>query len=91
MPIKHRFLIILVILLVSSVTMSVFAHFNTRFPGDLWLAQGIQSFGYDFFTSIMQGISTVFDTLGSFVIVATIGLLVWWRTGWREAVLILAR
>ena len=89
MPIKHRFLIILVILLVSSVTISVFAHYNDLFPGDLWLAQGIQSFSNDFLTTIMQGISFIFNTLGSLVIIAAIGLLVWWRTGWREAVLIL--
>ena len=88
MRIIHRFLIILVILLVSSVTMSVFAHFNTRFPGDLWLAQGIQSFSNDFLSSIMQGLSQIFDTLGSIIIVILTGLLLWWRTGWKDAVLV---
>ena len=90
MRIKHRFLIILVILLVSSVTISVFAYFNTRFPGDLWLAQGIQSISNDFLTSIMQGISTALDSWISYIMVAAFALLFWWRTGWREAILILA-
>ena len=88
MRIKHRFLIILAILLVSSVTISVFAHFNTRFPGDLWLVQSIQSVETDFLTTIMKGISIIFDTLGSVIIVILTGLLVWWRTGWRDAVLV---
>lgn len=89
MRINYRFLVILVILLVSTVTISVFAYYNARFPGDLWLAQGIQSVSSDFLTSIMQGVSTILDSWGSYVLVAVVVLLVWWRTGWHEAVLIL--
>ena len=89
MRIQHRLFIILILLLVSSVTLSIFAHYNDRFPGDLWLAQGIQSVSNDFLTSIMQGISFVFDSWVSYLMVAAGALLVWWRTGWREAILIL--
>jgi len=88
MRIKHRFLIILVILLVSNVTVSVFAHYYVRFPGDLWLAQNIQSVETDFLTIIMKGISIIFDTLGSIIIVILTGLLLWWRAGWKDAVLL---
>jgi undecaprenyl-diphosphatase len=70
--------------------MSVFAFYNDRFPGDLWLAQGIQSISGDFFSSIMQGVSTILESWSSYVLVAVIAFLVWWRAGWREAVLILA-
>ena len=90
MRIKHRFLIILVLLLVSCITVSVFAHIHVRFPGDLWLAQGIQSISNDFLTSIMQGISTALDSWISYIMVAAFALLFWWRTGWREAILVLA-
>jgi undecaprenyl-diphosphatase len=38
----------------------------------------------------MQGISTVLDGWSSYVIVVAIALLVWWRVGWREMVMILA-
>ena len=90
MRINYRFLIILVLLLASTITMSVFAHYNDRFPGDPWLAQGIQSISNDSLSSIMQGISTLLDGWASYTLVAVIASLVWWRKGWREAVLILA-
>jgi undecaprenyl-diphosphatase len=90
MRINYRFLIILILLLASIITISVFAYYNDRFPGDLWLAQGIQSMSNDFLTSIMQGISILLDSWISYILVAVIALMVWWRTGWREAVLVLA-
>ena len=90
MRINYRFLIILALLLASTITMSVFAHYNDRFPGDLWLAQGIQSITSDFLSSIMQGVSTLLDGWASYILVAVIASLVWWRKGWHEVVLILA-
>ncbi|MBN2075846.1 MAG: phosphatase PAP2 family protein [Dehalococcoidales bacterium] len=90
MRINNKFLIILLILLTSTITMSVFACYNDRFPGDLWLTQGIQSISSDSLSSLMQGISTLLDSWISYILVAAIALLVWWRTGWREAVLVLA-
>ena len=89
MLINRRFLIILVILLVSAITMSVFAHYHDRFAGDLWLTQSIQSISSDGFTSTMETVSFIFDIWGSVVIVVVIGLLVLWRAGWHEAILIL--
>jgi membrane-associated phospholipid phosphatase len=44
----------------------------------------------NFLSSIMQGISTLLDSWISYLLVAAIALLVWWRTGWCEAILILA-
>ncbi len=90
MRIDYKILIILLILPALSIIISVFAHFYPRFPGDLWLVQGIQSVSNDFLSSIMQGISLIFDTVGSFIIVSITVLLVWWHTNWREAVLLLA-
>jgi membrane-associated phospholipid phosphatase len=90
MRINYRFLIILVLLLASTITMSVFAHYNDRFPGDPWLTQSIQSISSDGLTSAMETVSFIFDIWGSVIIVVVIGLLVLWRAGWREAILILA-
>ncbi|UCD08656.1 MAG: hypothetical protein JSU79_09885, partial [Dehalococcoidales bacterium] len=75
MRINYKFLFILVILLTLSITMSVFAHYYAQFPGDLWLAQGIQSISNDFLTLMMEYISFIFDTWGSFIIVVVLGLL----------------
>ena len=86
----YKFLVVLLILLATTITMSVFAHYNDRFPGDLWLAQGIQSINGGLLTSLMDGITIVFGTLGSIIIVVAAGLLLWWRTSWHEAVLIVA-
>jgi len=85
---NRQFLIIFIPFLASIITMSVFAHYNNRFPGDLWLAQNIQSISSDFLTSIMQGISFIFDSWLSYIMVVIISLLAWWRTGWKEAVLV---
>jgi undecaprenyl-diphosphatase len=85
---NRQFLIILILLLASIITVSVFAYYNDRFPGDLWLARNIQSMSSDFLTSIMQGISFIFDSWFSYIMVVIISLLVWWRTGWKEAVLV---
>lgn len=87
---NYKFPIIVVILLVLTITVSVFASFHTRFPGDLWLAQGIQSVSNDFLDTIMEGISFLLDSWVSYILVVVTGLVVWWRTGWREGVLILA-
>ena len=90
MRIDNKLLIVLLLLLASSIIISIFAHYNDRFPGDLWLSQGIQSINGGLLTSLMDGITIVFDTLGSIIIVVAAGLLLWWRTGWHEAVLIVA-
>ena len=89
MQTNYKSMIILVILLVSTIAISVFAHYHDRFPGDLWLTQSIQSIGSDGFASTMETVSFIFDIWGSVIIVVVIGLLVLWRAGWREAILIL--
>ena len=85
---NRQFLIILILLLTSIITMSVFAHYKDRFPGDLWLAQSIQSISGDFLTSVMQGISFIFDSWFSYIMVVIISLLAWWCTSWKEAILV---
>jgi len=86
---NRQFLIIFILFLASIITMSVFAHYNDRFPGDLWLTQSFQSISSDGLTSAMETVSFIFDIWGSVIIVVVIGLLVLWRAGWREAILIL--
>jgi undecaprenyl-diphosphatase len=90
MQTNYKSMIILVILLVSTVVMSVFARYHDRFTGDLWLTQSIQSINSDGFASTMETVSFIFDIWGSVVIIVVIGLLVLWRIGWHEAILILA-
>jgi undecaprenyl-diphosphatase len=86
---KNRiFLIILILLPVLTITSSVFAHYNDQFPGDLCLTEQVQSLSSDFLTSIMQGISYIFDSWFSYIMIVIISLLAWWRTSWKEAVLV---
>lgn len=70
-------------------TMSIFAAIHPRFPGDLPVALWLQSFEHKFLSSSMEWISNITDAWFAVLIVCIIIGIVWWRIGWREAVMVL--
>ena len=83
-----KYKIIVGLLATVSLIMSIFAWFIKQFPGDLYLTLRLQSFHSNFLLSIMQGVSFIFGGWFSVVVVVVIGILVWWRIGKLEAILI---
>jgi len=76
------------ILLVLSVILSIFAVFNSRFPGDLDMTLRLQSWNSSFVLSVMQWVSFIFGGWVSALVVVLIGIIVWWRIGKFEAMLV---
>ena len=85
-----KFLLIFGLLLILSLLLSIFAHFTAQFPGDLYFTRLLQSLQNGFLLSLMRGISFIFGSWRQALVMAFIAVLVWWRIGKREAVLILA-
>ena len=73
---------------ILALIMSIFAWFIKQFPGDLYWTLRLQSFHSNFLLSIMKGASFIFGGWFSVVVVVVIGILVWWRIGRLEAILI---
>jgi undecaprenyl-diphosphatase len=83
-----KYKLIIGFLAIPALIMSIFAWFIKQFPGDLYLTLRLQSFHSNFLLSIMQGVSFIFGGWFSVVVVVVIGILVWWRIGRLEAILI---
>ena len=83
-----KYKIIVGLLATVSLIMSIFAWFIKQFPGDLYWTLRLQSFHSNFLLSIMKGASFIFGGWFSVVVVIVIGILVWWRIGKLEAILI---
>jgi undecaprenyl-diphosphatase len=83
-----RFKLIIGILAVLAVVVSIYARFTPLFPGDLYLTLRLQSFDNGFLLSFMKCVSFIFGGWSSALVVVIIGLLVWWRIGRLEAVMI---
>ena len=83
-----KYKIIVGLLATVSLIMSIFAWFIKQFPGDLYWTLRLQSFHSNFLLSIMKGASFIFGGWFSVVVVVVIGILVWWRIGRLEAILI---
>jgi undecaprenyl-diphosphatase len=75
-------------LAILALVMSIFAWFIKLFPGDLYWTLRLQSFHSNFLLSIMQGVSFIFGGWFAIVVVIVIGIIVWWRIGKLEAILI---
>ena len=84
--IKYR--LIIGFLAIPALIMSIFAWFIKQFPGDLYLTLRLQSFHSNFLLSIMQGVSFIFGGWCSVLVVVVICILVLWRIGGGEAILI---
>jgi membrane-associated phospholipid phosphatase len=82
--------IIGLLLLVLSIILAVFAHFASYFPGDVWVAQFIQSLNSQFLTSFMIRISQGFTGVPAVILVVACVALIWWRLGLLEAIFMAA-
>jgi undecaprenyl-diphosphatase len=86
---KNKLKLIFGFLLILSVILSIFAHFVTQFPGDLFLTLHLQSLHNSFLLSFMQWISFIFGSWRLALLVVLIAILVWWQIGKRESLLFL--
>jgi len=71
-----------------ALIVSIYAWFTPLLPGDLYLTLHLQSFNNHFLLSVMRWVSFIFSGWSSVLVVITIGILVWWRIGRLEAILI---
>ncbi|MBM2824450.1 MAG: phosphatase family protein [Dehalococcoidales bacterium] len=83
---KHKLLVGFLAFL--ALTVSIYARFAAQFPGDLYLTLRLQALDNLFLLSLTQWVSLIFGDWYSVLVVVVIGILVWWRIGMLEAILI---
>lgn len=83
-----KFGLIVGFLTVLALIVSLYARFTPRFPADLYLTHRLQSFDSHFLFSLMQWVSFIFASWSSVLVVIAISILVWWRIGRLEAIII---
>jgi membrane-associated phospholipid phosphatase len=83
---KHK--LTLGFLAILALIVSIYAWFTAHFPGDLYLTLRLQSFDNQFLLSVMEWVSFIFGGWSSVLVVVTIGIIVWWRIGRLEAIMI---
>ncbi len=71
-----------------ALILSIGANIFNYFPGDLWLSHTIQSFVNPALTTFLTGVSWIFGDLHAVVLVIPVWLLVWWRAGLTESLLV---
>jgi membrane-associated phospholipid phosphatase len=86
----RNLLIVTGILAVLAIAMSLCAHWSSRFPGDLNLTLLFQSLHSDTLLSFMKGVSYITGGWRSALLVIAGGIVVGWRLGKLEAVLVIA-
>ncbi len=69
---------------VFALILSVLAHFQSRFPGDLQVTLAFQSIHSLAFLDVMKGISYLVGEWRAPVVVIIIGIIVWWSLGRLE-------
>ena len=84
-----KFKLVVGFLVILALAISIYARFAPRFPGDLCLTLWLQSFNNHFIFSAMECISFIFGGWFSVLVVVAIGIVVWWRIGRLEAIMIL--
>jgi len=75
-------------LAILALIVSIYARFTPRFPGDLYLTLRLQAFDNHFLFSFMNCVSFIFGGWSSVLVVVIIGILVWWRIGRLEAIMV---
>jgi undecaprenyl-diphosphatase len=87
-PENTKFKLIVGFLAILASAISIYARFAPMFPGDLYLTLRLQSFNNHLLLSTMEYISFVFGGWSSVLVVVAIGIIVWWRIGKLEAIMI---
>ena len=88
MPENTKFKLIVGFLAILALVISIYARFTPRFPGDLYLTLRLQSFDNHFLLSFMDYVSFIFGGWSSVLVVVATGIVVWWRIGRLEAIMI---
>lgn len=83
-----KFKLIVGFLAVLALVVCIYARLTPIFPGDLYITVRLQSFNSDLLLSTMQYISFIFGGWSSALLVVVIGIIVWWRIGRLEAIMI---
>jgi undecaprenyl-diphosphatase len=83
-----KFKLIVGFLAILALVISIYARFAPRFPSDLCLILWLQSFNNHLILSIMECISFIFGDWSAALVVVAIGIVVWWRIGRLEAIMI---
>jgi undecaprenyl-diphosphatase len=89
-PENTRFKLTIGILATIALVISIYARFTPMFPGDLSLILWLQSSDNHLMLSAMECISFIFGGWSAVLVVVAAGIIVWWRVGKLEAIMILA-
>jgi undecaprenyl-diphosphatase len=73
-----------------ALAISIYARFTLMFPGDLYLTLRLQSFNTHLLLSAMTYVSFIFGGWSAALIVVAIGIVIWWRVGRLETIMVLA-
>jgi undecaprenyl-diphosphatase len=84
-----KFKLILGFLAILALVIAIYARFTPKFPGDLCLTLWLQSFNNHLILSTMECISSIFGGWSEVLVVVATGIVVWWRIGRLEAIMIL--
>jgi undecaprenyl-diphosphatase len=83
-----KFRLIVGLLAILALVISICARFTPKFPGDLYLTLRLQSFNNNLILSTMKYISFIFGDWRAALVVVAISIVVWWRIGRLEAIMI---
>jgi membrane-associated phospholipid phosphatase len=83
-----KYALIIGFLAVLAAIISVCARFTALFPGDLFLTGGLQSSDNLYLFLFMWSVSFLFSGWGAVLLIVFISVLVWWRIGRLEGILI---
>ena len=72
-------------LLVAGIGLSISAHQYQRFPGDLPIAEWVQSLSIPLLSSFLDGVSVLGDWLPATVMTTTVVVLLWVLRRWADA------
>jgi undecaprenyl-diphosphatase len=87
-PENTKFKLVVGFLAILASAVSIYARFAPMFPGDLYLTLRLQSFNNHLLLSAMEYVSFIFGGWFSVLVVVAIGIVVWWRIGRLEAIMI---